>query len=125
MTLPDLQNLTLVQVVSTLLFFAAIDTISAYAIAFANGNFQTAYALDFLRTHVLKVGAPIVLLAVIGTGVPAAGPAAFGVSIGSLIVYIGVTIASIKDSWTDKAVAPTATVNVSPVVEPPASLSKP
>ena len=129
MQLPDLSQLTLVQVISTLLFFAVIDTASAFAIAIANGNFQTAYALDFLRTHILKVGAPIVLLAIIGTGVPAAGipaiPAAFAVSIASLIAYIGVTVVSIKDSWTDKAVAPTATVNVAPVVEPPAGLAKP
>lgn len=33
MTLPDFANLPLEQLVATLLFFAAIDTIAAYAIA--------------------------------------------------------------------------------------------
>ena len=129
MELPDLSNLTLVQLISTLLFFAVIDTASAYVIAAVNGNFQAAYALDFLRTHILKVGAPIVLLAVVGTGIPEIGvpaiPAAFLAAVASLAIYVGVTIKSIMDSWADKAIAPTATVNVAPVVEPPAAQSKP
>lgn len=122
MELPDLQSLTLVQVISTLLFFAFIDTASSMLIAASNGNFSSAYALDFLRTHILKVGVPIVLLAIVGTGVPQAGipaiPAAFAAALASLLVYIGVTVASIKDSWDDKAVPPTPSANIAPVVEP-------
>jgi len=126
MTLPDLSALTLTQVITTLLFFALIDTASAYGIAILNGNFQAAYALDFLRTHILKVGAPIVLLAVVGHGidpyVPAI-PAAFAAAVASLVIYIGVTIKSIMDSWADKAVPPTTTVNIAPIVEPPVDAS--
>ena len=88
-----------------------------------NGNFNAAYALDFLRTHVLKVGVPIALLAVVGNGVPQAGippvPFAALAATGSLAVYALATIASIKDTFDDKAPAPTPTTAVAPVVEPP------
>lgn len=122
MDLPDLTNLTLVQLLSTLLFFTAIDTVAAYAVAFMNGNFQAAYALDFLRTHILKVGGPIALMAIAGTGIPGVVPPipfAFAGAVATLVAYIGVTIVSIKDTFADKAVAPTPTVNIAPVVEPP------
>lgn len=121
MELPDLTSLSLVQIISTLLFFAAIDTVFAYVVAIANGSFNAAYALDFLRTHVLKAGVPIALLALVGHGVEGfvpAIPAANLVAIGSLGVYILATIASIKDTWSDKAVAPTPSTAVAPVVEP-------
>jgi hypothetical protein len=128
MTLPDLTNLTLAQLIATLLFFATIDTVFAYIVAAANGNFQAAYALDFLRTHVLKAGVPIALLAIIGTGVPQAGipavPPAFAFAVASLGIYALTVIASVRDTWADKAQAPTATSAISPTVEPPASLSK-
>jgi len=118
MELPDLTNLTLAQVISTLLFFAFIDTVSAFGIAIVNGNFQAAYALDFLRTHIIKVAIPIVLLALVGHGVDPfvpAIPAAFAASVGSLVLYIGVTLVSIKDSWGDQAIPPTTTTNIAPV----------
>jgi hypothetical protein len=122
MELPDLANLPLEAVVSTLLFFAVIDTLVAYGVALMNGNFQAAYALDFLRTHVLKVGAPILALAVIGHGVPAVGiPAMPPVSVmatGLLGIYILTVIASVRDSWADKAIPPTTTSSIAPVVEP-------
>jgi len=128
MELPDLQNLSLVSLVSTLLFFAAIDTVFAYVVALTNGTFQAAYALDFLRTHVLKAGVPIILMAVIGTGVPAANipaiPLAFAAAVGSLGIYVLSVVASVRDTWADKAAAPTATANIAPVVEPPANLAE-
>lgn len=127
MELPDFTNLPLAGLVGTLLFFALIDTGFAYVMAIVNGNFTSAYALDFLRTHVLKIGAPIFGLALVGHGVPALGippiPPA-GVAAGaSLAVYALTTIVSIKDSFTDKAVPPTTTTNISPVVEPVAPVA--
>ncbi len=123
MTLPDFTNLPLPELVATLLFFAALDTVVAYAVAVFNGNFTSAYALDYLRTHVLKVGVPILGLAVVGHGIPALGvpaiPPAGAAAAASLAVYALTTIVSIKDSFADKAVPPTTTTNISPTVEPP------
>jgi hypothetical protein len=122
MEIPDLTNLPLTAVIATLIFFAAIDTLVAYGVAVMNGNFVAAYALDFLRTHILKVGAPIVLMALIGHGFEAAGipaiPAAGVAASVSLGIYILTVLASVKDSWDDKAIPPTTTTNISPVVEP-------
>jgi len=118
----DFTGLPLTAVIATLLFFAVLDTAAAYVVALMNGNFTAAYALDFLRTHVLKVGTPIALLAIIGEGVPQAGippiPAAALAASGSLAIYALATIASIKDTFGDRAAAPTPTTAVAPVVEP-------
>lgn len=122
MELPDFTNLPLVAVISSLLFFAFIDTVFAYIVAAANKTFNAAYALDFLRTHILKVGAPIVLLALIGHGVAAVGipaiPPAGLLATGSLGIYALSVIMSVKDTWADKAIAPTPTTAIAPVVEP-------
>lgn len=122
MTLPDFTNLPLLGVISTFLFFAALDTVVAYVVAISAGNFTPAYALDFLRTHILKVGTPILGLAIVGHGIPElsipAIPPAGAAAAASLAVYALTTIVSIKDSFTDKAIAPTSTTNISPVVEP-------
>lgn len=124
MELPDLTNLTLVQIISTLVFFAFIDTAFAYIVAISNKDFNAAYALDFLRTHVLKVGVPILGLAVVGNGISIGGeelvpaiPACTVLAIGSLGIYIIATIASLRDTWSDKAVSPTPTAAVAPVQE--------
>lgn len=113
MTLPDFSTLTLVQLVSVFLFFAAVDTGSAWALAAANGNFSTSYAFDFVRTHLLKVGVPLLALGMIGTGVPAIGipaiPFAFAAAVAILVGYVGVTIKSVQESWADKAVPPPET----------------
>ena len=129
MDIPDFTNLNLESVIATLLFFAAIDTASAWVIALMNGNFTSAYALDFLRTHILKIGTPIAMLAIIGHGVPALGippiaPAGIAAT-ASLAVYALTTIVSIKDTFADKAISPTATTNISPVVEPPKAVAAP
>lgn len=122
MTLPDFTNLPLESVIATLLFFAVIDTAFAYVVAAVNGTFTAAYALDFLRTHILKIGAPILGLAIIGHGVPQVGipaiPPAGIAAAASLAVYALTTIVSIKDTWGDRAIAPTTTTNIAPVVEP-------
>ena len=131
MELPDLQNLTLAQVIVTLLFFAAIDTGFAYIVALTAGpfpgNFNAAYALDFLTTHVIRKGVPIAVMAIIGTGVEPAGipavPPAFAFAILSLGIYILSVIASVRDTWADKAAAPTATSAIPPVTEAPANLA--
>lgn len=128
MAIPDLTNLTLVQIITTLLFFAAIDTGFAYIVALTSGpfpgTFNAAYALDFLRTHVLKVGVPIALLALVGHGISVGGselvpaiPACTLLATGSLGIYILATIASLRDTWGDKAVSPTPTAAVAPVQE--------
>jgi hypothetical protein len=123
MELPDFTNLSLAQVIATLLFFAAIDTGAAYVVALMNNNFTSAYALDFLRTHIIKIGSPIVLLALVGHGVPALGipaiPPAGLAATASLAIYVVTTIISIKDTWTDKAIPPTSTGNIAPVTETP------
>lgn len=119
----DFTGLPLQAVIASLLFFAVIDTGAAYLVAVMNKNFNAAYALDFLRTHVLKVGAPIALLAIIGHGVPQAGvppiPAAAAAATLSLGIYALATLASIKDTFGDKAVSPTPSTGIAPVTETP------
>lgn len=106
----DFTGLPLQATIATLLFFAAIDTASAYLIALANKTFDAAYALDFLTSHILKIAVPITLTAIIGRGVPEAGipavPFAAVFATGSLAVYALTTIASIRASFADKAVVP-------------------
>ena len=117
----DYTGLPLSAVVATLIFFAVIDTVAAYAVALMNKTFSAAYALDFLRTHILKIGAPIFLLAVIGRGIPEAGipaiPAAALAATGSLLVYALATVASVKDTFGDKAEPPTPSTSIAPVTE--------
>lgn len=128
MELPDLTNLSLVQIVSTLVFFAAIDTVFAYIVALSTGpfpgTFNAAYALDFLRTHVLKIGVPILGLAIVGNGISIGGselvpavPACTLLATASLGLYILATVASLRDTWSDKAVTPTSTTAIAPVQE--------
>jgi len=123
MELPDFTNLPLPELVATLLFFAVLDTGVAYVVAIMNGNFTSAYALDFIRTHILKIGTPILGLALVGHGIPAVGvppiPPAGVAAAAALAVYALTTIVSIKDSFSDKAVPPTTTTNIAPIVEPP------
>lgn len=128
MALPDFSNLPLPALVSTLLFFAALDTAVAYIVAAINNNFTSAYALDFIRTHILKIGAPILGLAIVGNGLPALGvpaiPPAGVAAAASLAVYALTTIVSIKDSFDDKAAPPTPTTNIAPVTEPDTTPTK-
>lgn len=110
MTLPDLSALTLVQLVSVFIFFTAIDTGFAWITAAANGTFDAAYALDFLRSHIATKGAPILGMAIIGAGIPQLGipsiPVAFAAAVAALGVYILQVIASVRGTAADKAVVP-------------------
>lgn len=103
----DYTGLGVVATISTLLFIAAIDTVFAWAIAFINKTFDGAYALDFLRVHILKVAAPITALALFGNGIPQIGippiPAAALAATGALTAYALVTLASLAGTVTDKA----------------------
>lgn len=123
MELPDFTNLPLLGVISTFLFFATLDTIVAVVVSTVNDNFQSAYVLDYLRTHILKIGTPILGLAIVGHGIPAlsipAIPPAGAAAAASLAVYALTTIVSIKESFADKAIPPTPTTNISPVTETP------
>lgn len=106
----DFTNLPLQGVIATLIFFAAIDTVAAYVTAVINKTFDAAYALDFLTSHIAKIGVPIALLAIVGNGVHAVGippvPFAGLAATGSLAIYALTTIASIRDTFGDKAVVP-------------------
>lgn len=108
MQVPDLSALTLGQLISTFLFFTAVDTVYAWVIALVNKTFSVDYALDFLRTHVALKGAPILGLAILGTGVPQVGvpaiPLAFAAAVAALGVYIVQVLASVKGTTDDKAV---------------------
>lgn len=122
----DFTNLSLLQMVSALLFFAALDVGFSVALAVIRKEFSFAYVLDFLRTHVLKVGAPILGLSIIGNGIslgdqvlvpgiPAAGIAA---SL-SLAGYALATIASIRESFGETAPLPQTLGGVTPKVLTP------
>lgn len=106
----DLTALALPQFLGLLLLVAGIDTAFSVVLAIANGNFDGEYLLDFLRTHILAKVAPIFALALIGSGVPALGipaiPPAWGFALISGGLYVANTVASIKGSLDDKAIAP-------------------
>lgn len=122
MQLPDLSQLTLAQIVATFLFFAFLDTAAAVIVAVINHNFVAAYLTDFLTSHVLKIGAPILGMALVGHGVPGVVPAipfATLAATAGLATYILATIASIKGTFEDKAIAPTTSTNVPPVTTTP------
>ncbi len=106
----DYTGIGLVATISTLLFIALIDTGFAWVVALANHNFDAHYALDFLTSHVLKIGAPIAASALLGAGIPQLGippiPMAAGFATVSLAAYAIMTLASIRDTNKDKAVVP-------------------
>lgn len=122
MEVPDLTNLSLFQIVATFLLFAVLDIAAAVVVAVINHNFVAAYLTDFLTSHILKVGAPILGMAIVGHGVAGVVPAipfATTAATGALGLYILATIASIKGTFDDKAIAPTTSTNVPPVTTTP------
>lgn len=122
MVIPDLTNLSLTQIVATFLFFAAIDIGFAVVVAVVNHNFVAAYLLDFLTSHILKVGAPILGMAIVGHGVAGVVPAIPFATLGAtaaLAAYVVATIASVKGTFDDKALPPTTTSNIPPVTTTP------
>jgi len=104
MQLPDLNNLTLIQVFSTLALVAAIDVVAAIALSIVQGKFSLGAVAIWLQSHVLRRAFPIFALAVIGAGfgdfVPAIPPA-FALALAGLAAYILETVASLRDSFAD------------------------
>lgn len=98
------------QVVAIALFLAAIDTTWAIVVAIVAHNFSAAHVLDFLTEHVLKIVAPIGLMAALAHGIPAFGipaiPEANTAAVASLAGYLVLVVASIKGTYQDKAAIP-------------------
>lgn len=105
MTLPDLTNLTLVQVFGLLGLIALCDVATAIVASITQGKFSLGAVAVWLQSHTLKRAFPIFALAVIGHGIPALdvppiGPA-YLVALAGLGAYILETVASIRDSLGD------------------------
>lgn len=118
----DLTNLSLVQLGSTLLLFAALDTGVSVVLAVIRREFSFSYVLDFLRTHVLKVATPILALGVVGHGIEGfvpAIPAASLAASASLAAYAAVTLSSIYQSFQDSSPTPQTTGGVTPQILKP------
>jgi hypothetical protein len=105
MTLPDLNNLTLVQVFGLLALIAAFDVLGSIALAIVQGKFSLGAVAIWLQSHTLRRAFPIFALAVIGKGVPPLSipeiAPAFAVAIAGLAAYILETVASLRDSFAD------------------------
>jgi hypothetical protein len=108
--MPDLTSISLLGLTSLLVIAGAIDVIGSQLVALAAGNWSAAYALNFLVSHVAKIWFPILALGVLGHGIVSlevpAIPLATAAAVGSIVIYVGVTIASLKQSFEDRAVAP-------------------
>lgn len=117
----DFTNLTLLQLGTTLVLFAALDTGITVILAVIRREFSPAYLLDFLRTHILKVATPILGLGIVGHGIAFGGselvpaiPAASLAASASLAAYAVATIASIYQSFQDASPAPQMTGGLEP-----------
>lgn len=110
MELPDLTNLTLVQIGTYALLAAAADTIFNIVLAIVHQNFSAAYVADFIRSHLLLRVTGILLVASFGTGVPALGvppiPAATLAATGALAAYVAETVWSIIQGFKDTTPVP-------------------
>lgn len=101
----DLTALTITQVFTLTAVVAVLDVLSAMALAVVQGKFSLGAVAVWLQSHVLKRVFPILALAVIGHGIPAAdvpaiGPA-FALALAGLTAYVLETVASIRDSFAD------------------------
>lgn len=128
----DFTNLTLLQLGTTLILFAALDTGVTVVLAVIRRQFSPAYLLDYLRTHILKVAAPILGLGIVGHGISFGGdvlvpaiPAASIAASASLAAYALVTIASIYQSFSDASPTPQATGGLEPPDLPGESVEEP
>ena len=108
MELPDLNNLTLVQVFSTLALVAAFDVLGSIALAVMQGKFSLGAVAVWLQSHVLRRTFPIFALAVVGHGITVGAdvfvpaiPPAFALALAGLAAYILETVASLRDSFAD------------------------
>lgn len=106
----DLSGITIVGLATLLIIAGAIDVVGSQLIALSAGNWSSAYALNFIVSHVAKVWFPILALAVIGNGIEALGvpkiELATLAATGSLALYVLVTIASLKQSFDDRGAVP-------------------
>lgn len=102
MELPDLTNLTLLQLGTYLVLTAAADVIFNTVLAVVHGNFSAAYVADFVRSHLMLRVTAILLVGAFGAGVPAfnipAIPAASLAAAAGLAAYIVETIGSIVEA---------------------------
>ena len=109
----DLTAITLQQLIGLTVLVTVLDVAGGIALAVVHGTFSLNYVAVWLQSHVLPRVFPIVALGLIGHGFPADGsivpaiPFAFGLAIAGLTAYVLETIASLRDSFTGKAVPPT------------------
>ena len=66
--MPDLNNLTIIQVVSLAIVIAVIDTLAAIALSITQVKFSLGAVAIWLQSHVLRRVFPILALAAIGHG---------------------------------------------------------
>lgn len=108
--LPDLTNLTFLQLGTYLVLTAAADTIFNTVLAIVHQNFSAAYFADFIRSHLLMRVTAILIVASFGHGVPALGvpsiPAISLAATTALGAYIVETVWSIKGALTDTKPVP-------------------
>ena len=99
--MPDFANLTLLEVVSTLVLITAVDVVTAIVLAIIRGDFSLAYVAVWLQSHTVKRAFPIFALGLVGVGVPGIVPEiplAFGAALAGLAAYAGETIKSLMDT---------------------------
>ena len=102
--MPDLNSLTIVQVVSLAILIAVVDTLGAIALSITQNKFSLGAVAVWLQSHVVKRLFPILALAAIGHGfgdILPAIPPAFALALAGLAAYVLETIASLKDSFAD------------------------
>lgn len=102
MNAPDLNALTLVQVLTLAVVLAAFDLVAAVVSSLVTHTFDPAKLPNFLVDHVLARIFPIGALAVIGAGGPYIGlpliPPMFALALAGLAAYLVATVASISAS---------------------------
>lgn len=103
MTPPDFTNLPLEQLLGVMLLLAALDTLSAVALAIIRKEFSPSYVTAYLGSHVLRIIFPIFALGVIGHGIPQLGVPAIAyaglAASASLAAYAVKVVASILENF--------------------------
>jgi hypothetical protein len=109
MTLPDLSALTLKGQLSLLVIFMIVDVLINIVLAIIRGDFALAAVLTYLRTHVLLRVFPILMLILIGHGLPVLEvppiEVATAAGIASLGLYALETLGSLRDGFQETAAA--------------------
>jgi len=108
--IPDLTNLTFLQLGTYLVFVAAADVIFNSVLAIVHRDFSAAYFADFIRSHLLLRVTVILLVAAFGHGIPALGvpgiPAVSFAASAALGAYIIETVWSIRGALKDTSPEP-------------------